>query len=352
MNVADTTNNVAFDTKSLDSLKIAAKESSPESIKEVAKQFEAVFMNMLMKSMRAATPQESQFDNEQTRTFTAMLDQQLSTSLAGRGLGLSDIIARQLSKGGINAMNNAMEQAVSDPNPNKSSNISPVTGMPFPNSNAHLIQGYLGQLSHTSQGVRVTSAEDYKKTAADALLSRAVSRKPNINGNEANIKEVLLKSQPSAVIRGVDDFKQVMTTHANIASEASGIPSHLMLGQAALESGWGKRQIKGSDGTESFNLFGIKANKNWKGKVVETMTTEYVNGVKHKQVEQFRAYDSYADSFKDFAKLMTNNPRYQGVMSNLDSPAGYAKAMQKAGYATDPHYAEKLESVIQKFTSS
>jgi flagellar protein FlgJ len=351
MNIADTSNNVAFDTKSLDNLKVAARESSPESIKEVAKQFEAVFMNMLMKSMRAATPQEGLLDNDQTRTFTAMLDQQLSTSLSEKGLGLSDIIAKQLSKG-INPVNNAMTQAVSDPNPIKGSEVSPITGMPVSNanSNAHLIQGYLGQLTHMNSGAPANS-EAYNKTAADALISRAVERKPNIN-SDTTIKEVLLKSEPTAVIRGVDDFKQVMTAHADIASRSSGIPSHLMLGQAALESGWGKRQIKGIDGTESFNLFGIKANKGWAGKVVETMTTEYKNGIKHKQVEQFRAYDSYADSFKDFAKLMTDNPRYKGVMTNLDSPAGYAKAMQQAGYATDPNYAKKLENVIEKFTSS
>lgn len=352
MNIADTTNNVAFDTKSLDSLKVAARESSPESIKEVAKQFEAVFMNMLMKSMRAATPQEGLMDNDQTRTFTAMLDQQLSTSLSEKGLGLSDIIAKQLSHG-INPINNAMTQAVSDPNPIKGSTASPVTGMPASpfNSNAHLIQGYLGQLTHAPSGTRAGSGDAYSKTAADALISRNVARKPNMSAEETSVKEALLKSEPSALIQGVDDFKKVMTSHANIASQSSGIPSHLMLGQAALESGWGKRQIKGSDGTESFNLFGIKANKNWDGKVVETMTTEYVNGIKHKQVEQFRAYDSYADSFKDFAKLMTNNPRYEGVMNNLDSPAGYAQAMQQAGYATDPNYASKLTNVIEKFTA-
>jgi flagellar protein FlgJ len=125
-----------------------------------------------------------------------------------------------------------------------------------------------------------------------------------------------------------------------------------MLGQAALESGWGKRELKGADGTPSNNLFGIKATGNWSGKVVEAVTTEYVNGIKQKRIEKFRAYDSYADSFKDFANLMRNNTRYENVMANLDNVQGYAKAMQKAGYATDPNYAEKLTSVIKKVSSS
>ncbi len=123
-----------------------------------------------------------------------------------------------------------------------------------------------------------------------------------------------------------------------------------MLGQAALESGWGKREIKATDGTSSNNLFGIKATGNWDGKVVEATTTEYINGVKQKRIEKFRAYDSYTDSFKDFANLMRNNPRYENVMANLDNVNEYTQAMQKSGYATDPNYATKLNSVIRKLS--
>jgi flagellar protein FlgJ len=141
-----------------------------------------------------------------------------------------------------------------------------------------------------------------------------------------------------------------MAKHAAEASRTTGVPAHLMLGQAALESGWGKRELKGADGTPSNNLFGIKATDNWDGKVIEATTTEYIHGVKQKRIEKFRAYDSYADSFKDFANMMSNNPRYNKVMANLDNVNGYAQAMQKAGYATDPNYASKLANVIQKVT--
>jgi flagellar protein FlgJ len=141
-----------------------------------------------------------------------------------------------------------------------------------------------------------------------------------------------------------------MTKHAEEASRTTGVPAHLMLGQAALESGWGKRELKGADGTPSNNLFGIKASGNWDGKVIEATTTEYVHGVKQKRIEKFRAYDSYTDSFKDFANMMSNNPRYNKVMANLDSVNSYAQAMQNAGYATDPNYASKLANVIQKVT--
>jgi flagellar protein FlgJ len=121
-----------------------------------------------------------------------------------------------------------------------------------------------------------------------------------------------------------------------------------MLGQAALESGWGKHEIKALDGSTSHNVFGIKASGNWKGRTVEAMTTEYVNGVAYQKVEKFRAYDSYSDAFKDYAKLIRDNPRYQSVLQNGGDASQFAHALQKAGYATDPQYAQKLTKVIQQ----
>jgi len=313
---ADLSGKVAFDANSLNNLKVAAKENSPEAIKGVAKQFEAIFMNMMLKSMRDASPQDSPFDNEQSRTFTSMLDQQLSSNLASKGLGLADVLARQLTKGGY-AANNTMQQAVSSDQPASqlSSRQDPVLS-----ANPYLIKG-------TEQTIDPKAAPAEVAPTDGKLPGRPLSD----NSSE---------------------FHNRMAEHAEAASRATGIPAHLMLGQAALESGWGKREIKGADGTPSNNLFGIKATGNWDGKVVEATTTEYINGVKQKRVEKFRAYDSYADSFKDFANLMRNNPRYENVMSNMQNVNDYAQAMQKAGYATDPNYAAKLASVIQKVSSS
>ena len=137
--------------------------------------------------------------------------------------------------------------------------------------------------------------------------------------------------------------------HSKVAGEierSSGIPAGFMLGQAGHETGWGKREIKSADGTNSFNLFGIKAGGSWKGKVAEVTTTEYVDGVAKKQVAKFRAYDSYADSFKDYARLMSDSPRYSKVMLNSSSPQAFASGLQRAGYATDPEYASKLSRAI------
>lgn len=313
---ADLSGKVAFDANSLNNLKQAARENSPEAIKEVAKQFEAIFMNMMLKSMREASPQDSPFDNEQSRTFTTMLDQQLSNNLASKGLGLADVLARQLSKNSY-GITNALEQAVTD---------SSVLTETHPGLGSSLITNPF--LNSAANALKQTS----NATATAPISQQAPAFKP-------------LSEHTS-----VSDFQKRMAHHAEAASLATGVPAHLMLGQAALESGWGKRELKGTDGTPSNNLFGIKATGNWNGKVIEATTTEYINGVKQKRIEKFRAYDSYADSFKDFANLMRNNPRYEKVMANLHSPQGYAQAMQQAGYATDPNYAAKLNNVIQKIT--
>ncbi len=304
VNSVEINGKLAIDANGLNNLKQAAKENSPEAIKDVAKQFEAIFMNMMLKSMREASTQDSPFDNEQSRTFTSMFDQQLSTNLSNKGLGLADILAKQLSKVS-HAVTNTMEQAVSGESVTEQKNS--------------FLQNIFGH-----DAVRNISPAPSQKTP-----SAKPSETHPLNGNST-------------------DFQKRMSHHAEEASRTTGIPAHLMLGQAALESGWGKREIMSPDGTSSKNLFGIKATPDWKGKVVETTTTEYIHGIKQKRVEKFRAYDSYADSFKDFANLITNNPRYRQVADNLHDIHSYAHAMQKSGYATDPHYASKLAGVIQK----
>jgi peptidoglycan hydrolase FlgJ len=313
IDATDLSGKLAFDANSLNKLKNSAKENSPEAIKEVAKQFEAVFINMVMKSMRAATPQDGPFDNEQSRTFTAMLDQQLSTNLANKGVGLAEVLTRQLTKSSHGAVN-AMEQAVSGD--------SDVT-------NADTL------------GV--------SNVMPNLLKESGYTQKPAIVPTTTPMINSLVK--PSDLSGKAAEFHQRLSKHAVAASRETGMPANYMLGQAALETGWGRREIKSRDGTNSHNLFGIKATGGWKGKVVETTTTEYINGVKEKRVEKFRAYDSYADSFKDFAKLIQNNPRYQSVMANVDSISGYARALQNSGYATDPEYANKLASVIHKVSA-
>ena len=141
-------------------------------------------------------------------------------------------------------------------------------------------------------------------------------------------------------------FVEQHSQAAAAVARESGIPASYMIGQAGHETGWGKSEIRHADGTPSHNLFGIKATGGWKGKVAEITTTEYINGEPRKVTAKFRAYDSYADSFRDYAKLIGNSPRYDQVMDQIGSVQGFAAGLQKAGYATDPQYAAKLSRAI------
>jgi flagellar protein FlgJ len=145
---------------------------------------------------------------------------------------------------------------------------------------------------------------------------------------------------------GAAGFVEQHTAAARKAEAETGIPAAFMISQSALETGWGRKEIRHADGTPSFNLFGIKAGPNWKGPVAEITTTEYINGRATKVTAKFRAYGSYEESFADYARLMKNSPRYADVVAQADSAKGFARGLQKAGYATDPAYAEKLGRVI------
>ncbi|MFL6707274.1 MAG: flagellar assembly peptidoglycan hydrolase FlgJ [Massilia sp.] len=294
----DLSSRLAFDAQGLGGLKQAAKAGSPEALKTAATQFEAMFINMMMKSMRDATPQDGPMDSQQTKTFTAMLDQQTSQNLAKRGIGLADVLVRQLSSQAANA------QALAIGNEG--------TGMPAPQSAESLM---------TTPGALAAKAQ------ASGLSSG-----------------VTASGKPQAP--HVRSFQDKVGADAQAASAATGIPAKFMIGQAALESGWGKREIKNADGSSSHNLFGIKAGPGWTGKVATAVTTEYVNGVPQTRVEKFRAYDSYADSFKDYAKMLASNPRYEKVLASAGDASKFAHGLQKAGYATDPHYATKLSKLI------
>ena len=146
--------------------------------------------------------------------------------------------------------------------------------------------------------------------------------------------------------KGAAAFIQAHSDAAAAAEKATGIPAKFMIAQAAHETGWGRKEIKNADGSTSFNLFGIKAGPNWKGATTDVTTTEFIGGKAHKVTQTFRAYASYADSFADYASTMKNSPRYAAVVAAGNDASGFAKGLQKAGYATDPSYATKLAKMI------
>ena len=297
--IAGPTNALVADIQSLGNLKMDAGKQTPESIQETAKQFESLFMKELLKSMREATVKSGMLDNPGSDLGTDLLDQQFAVQMSGQPGGLSTLIAQQLTRqmGGPDATK------PTNPHPaDPARNVGPV--------------GKTGAAGNTG-AVAPTALQ---ATPQAGLTRPATARQA--------------------------DFVGKHSAAANNIERATGIPAAFMLGQAGHETGWGKFEIKGKGGAQSFNLFGIKAGSSWTGKVAEITTTEYVDGVAQKKVAKFRAYDSYEDSFKDYARLISESPRYAKVKQQTGSAYAFASGLQKAGYATDPEYANKLSRAI------
>jgi flagellar protein FlgJ len=259
---------LAADASSLNRLKYQAGQATPEAIKETAKQFEALFMRELLKSMREANAsmKSGLFESPTENLGTDLLDQQFAVQMAGQPGGLAEIIAKQL-----------MQQ----------------------------------------MGIKNGSSTDKNHATPTVPVSDAARH-----------------------------FVQQHAATAQDIERSSGLPASYLLGQAGHESGWGRREIRMPDGSTSHNLFGIKATADWKGKVAEVTTTEYVNGVAQKTVGRFRAYDSYAASYQDFARLVGQSPRYAQAREQAGTVQGWAQGLQDGGYATDPDYADKLGRAI------
>jgi flagellar protein FlgJ len=269
------TSGVTFNNNaSIDALRGAASRDPKAAIKEAAKQFEALFMQELMKSMRAGTLGEGWLDNAGSKMGAEMLDDQFAAKMTGMPGGLSEAIAKQLER----------------------------------------------QLG----GGAAAAVPPAAAANAPVRTSRVGS------GGSGAAKDFVTEHQQAAKAAEAD----------------TGIPAAYILGQAAHESGWGRREIRHRDGSNSFNLFGIKAGAHWKGDVAEVTTTEYVNGQPRKVTAKFRAYESYEAAFRDYAKLLKDSPRYANVVAQGNTAQGFAQGLQKAGYATDPAYADKLSRVI------
>ena len=281
--LSDISGLVSLDVQGVDKLRTQVKKDPDKALKEVAQQFEVLFINMLLKSMRDATPKDGALDSDQSRFYSSMLDSQYAQSMSAKGIGLADMMVKQLTRATIT--------------PEELENL-PMDGILLPPNSA----------------------------PATAPLNSPATSAP------------LPASQTQS-------FVNTVWPHAQSVSQSTGIPAQFMVAQAALETGWGKNEIKRSDGSPSFNVMGIKAGGSWSGPVAETVTTEYVNGVAQKTTEKFRAYSSYAEGFQDYAKLLMNNPRYAAVLEKQDA-AGFARGLQQAGYATDPMYADKLMRII------
>ncbi len=295
--MTDAINNATFyaDPQALASLKRDAKAQDPAALKEAAKQFESLFTQMLLKSMREANKSfgDSMFGSEQADFYQSMFDDQMAVHLSkGEGLGLADMLIRQLSVGGAAPEVNGGQRTVDGESQSASGAIG----------------SYPPPVAGAGQG---------GGTHAPLTTSKA-------------------------------DFVRSMLPHAEQAARELGVDPHALLAQAALETGWGKSVPCNANGECSYNFFGIKATGRWSGESVSVPTIEFEDGLPVRKAERFRAYASPTESFRDYAALIRNNPRYEDALGAGSNVATFASALQEGGYATDPNYARKIVAVARE----
>jgi peptidoglycan hydrolase FlgJ len=289
---------VYTDFNGLANLKTQARNNAPEAVKEVAKQFESLFLNMVLKSMREAKLADSILDSSQSEFYQDMYDQQLAVHLSGEpGIGLAELIARQLSP---------KEQETGEK---------------------------LDAADYLNRSVAVTGRIGHKKSAPVHVEPAKAS------GNVAEKGQQIITSK--------EQFVQQLRPFAERAAAELGVDANVLLAQAALETGWGKSVIKHGDEGSSFNLFNIKADKSWQGNKASQKTLEFEAGIGRQETAAFRAYGSYRDSFNDYVQFIKTNPRYSNAIKMAADAERYMHELQQAGYATDPNYASKVMRIYQ-----
>lgn len=302
------------DFQGLTALKRGARANSPEAARAVATQFEALFAQMMLKSMREAAPGGGLFDSPQLHLYRDLFDKQISMEIADRGdLGIGSLLLRQLAP------------PEEEPRGDMSTGFNP--------------RLRTGPSTLLRAGLRAEPFATYRRQAP-ALAA-----------------EVAGTQDAQAVATGEDgapgqfdspsEFVRNLLPYAEAAGRKLGLSPDLLLAQAALETGWGQHIIRRHDGGLSHNLFGIKAGADWEGDSVSVSTLEFDNGIAHRRIAPFRAYGSFEESFNDYVEFLRGHPRYEAALARSRDPRAYITALHRAGYATDPRYAQKVLDIMR-----
>ncbi len=285
---------------------------SDTALKETARQFEAMFLQMVLKQMRQASSGDPIFDNDRSRFYREMHDRQLALHLSkGGSVGIADMIVRQL--GGQSS--------------------APENGQPLDTYRIHPTP-----VSHGGR-IRLPVSE---APASPRIRKKGVDRTAPPNR----------PAKPEGAPENFDtprQFIQVLLPEAKRAAAKIGVDPRMLLAQAALETGWGKKILQRPGGGSSHNLFNIKAGRGWNGDRVQIGTLEYIGGVAVRKQAQFRAYENYRQSFEDYVALL-HQPRYAKALNQAGDPKKYIEALQESGYATDPGYARKILAIYHRQT--
>jgi flagellar protein FlgJ len=308
--------NVYTDFEGLNALKTQARTDKESALREVARQFESLFLAEMLKSMRKAgdvMAEGSYLNTNESKAYRDMFDNQISLSMSGnQGTGLADALVRQLSP--------------------------QVPGM---KSDGSPLADQKATLADYDRNVPPLSPRLPAEVKSVQQLAEALPVMVDGSPDDAPLP---------ARFESPEQFVQTLLPMAQRIAKDSGINPRFMVAQAALETGWGKHMIegKGDSPVPSFNLFGIKADQRWQGDSVAITTTEFREGVPMKEQAEFRAYADYEASLRDYVDFLESNPRYRDVLAVADKPAQFAEKLQQAGYATDPNYAEKIRSIMNR----
>ncbi|BES71160.1 flagellar assembly peptidoglycan hydrolase FlgJ [Marinobacter nanhaiticus D15-8W] len=298
----------------LNALKTQARTDKRAALEQVAKQFESLFMSQMLKSMRSVNDvfaEGNYLNSSQSKFYQEMFDNQLTLSMSqNQGLGLSDVLARQLARQ-IPGMDNEGERAA----------------------------GHRASITDYERSLPPLSP----RLPAQVNEVKAISE--DVAVKEPVADETATEELPES-FESPEHFVETLLPMAEAVAGDSGIDPRVMVAQAALETGWGKHMIKGGNGEHSFNLFGIKADSRWQGGSVDILTSEYREGIKMNERAAFRAYPDYQASFEDYIGFLERNPRYRDVLAVADDPEAFADGLQAAGYATDPAYGAKIRRIL------
>ena len=328
---------VYTDFQGLARLKTEAGKQTPEAIQETARQFEALFVQTMLKAMRDASPGEGMGESDQTEFYRDMYDQQMALHMVkGRGLGIARMLIPKL--GG---------EATAAETP-----VEPVAGT---SRLKDIFQTVIdaATVQQPRPVVDTAPAQPLLTDSASGPIVRLDSTAPlralvdMVAGGNGNMR-ASNASHEDWNPQTPDEFIRELLPHVRKGAAELGVTPGVLVAQAALESGWGQKVIRHADGRSSFNLFGIKADAGWSGDKVSVATLEYEDGIAAKQRAAFRAYDSVAGAVSDYVDFIRSNPRYQPVLEQAADPDAYLNGLEAAGYATDPAYADKIRSIMQR----
>ncbi|MFJ7282325.1 flagellar assembly peptidoglycan hydrolase FlgJ [Pseudomonas sp. NPDC099000] len=398
------------DLNRLNQLKVGDKDSDA-NMRKVAQEFESLFLGEMLKSMRSATEalgKDNPLNTPAAKQYQEMYDQQLAVSMSreGGGIGLADVLMRQMSKnkplapGEAAALSAAKQEAAKAAVPTPIAAGTVATDGPLSRLNgqrplwaSRSVKAPTGEGTHHNDmelinqrrlalppkladrllAGLVPSATTAATTPNKTLLPERAAT-PVVTGAGPLFNGDWLASQtenkssgrlqvygramaqiplapPKKAFSSADEFVNTMLPMAKEAADRIGVDPRYLVAQAALETGWGKSVMRAQDGSSSHNLFGIKASSSWKGESARAITSEFRNGEMVKETAEFRSYDSYKDSFHDLVTLLQTNNRYQDVLKSADNPEQFVRELQKAGYATDPAYASKISQIAKQMTS-